>query len=78
MDLLNRDRLIVMVKVRHGRGDIRKDGDYIVVSTEEPRENGRANADVIRQLSRYFNADPSKIRIQRGKTSTNKTILIED
>ncbi len=70
--------LIVQVRVKHGSGQILDENDKLSVYTNEPRENGRANADVIRQLSAHFNVDPSRIRIIRGIRSSNKTVRILD
>ena len=70
------NRLIVQVKVKHGKGHIIADGDQLTVFTNEPRENGKANADVLRQLCAYLHVDQSRIKIIRGLRSTNKTVKI--
>ncbi len=70
------NRLIVQVKVKRGNGQIVAEDDKLTVYTNEPRENGKANADVLRQLCAHFNVDQSRIKIIRGMRSTNKTVKI--
>ena len=70
------NRLIVQVKVKRGNGHIIAEGDRLTVFTNEPRENGKANSDVLRQLCAHFKVDQSKINIIRGLRSTNKTVKI--
>lgn len=68
--------LIVQVKVKRGNGQIIAEGNKLTVYTNEPRENGKANVDVLRQLCAHFNVEQSRIKIIRGMRSTNKTVKI--
>ncbi len=68
--------LIVQVKVKRGNDQIIAEGNKLTVYTNEPRENGKANADVLRQLCAHFNVEQSRIKIIRGMRSTNKTVKI--
>lgn len=53
------------------------EGSSITVFTKEPRENGRANADVIRQVSDHFHVDHKNIRIVRGAHRSQKILKID-
>ena len=54
------------------------EGDELVYYTEEPPVKGRANATLIRFLSRALGISSSKIAIVYGTRSRSKRILIRD
>lgn len=70
--------MILMVKVKNGHERIEVDGQFLIVYTDEPRENGRANIDVLKQISRYFKVGEGCVRIVKGLTTARKTIIIDD
>ncbi|WP_048053992.1 DUF167 domain-containing protein [Thermoplasma volcanium] len=70
--------MIIHVKVKHGTGDIKEVAESIIIFTREPRENGRANNDIIQQIARHYGVKPSLVRIIRGKYTTNKIIEIRE
>ena len=70
--------MIVQVRVKHGKPSINSEGNRLVVFTNEPKENGKANADVLRQLCIHFGVECSRIKIIRGLRSANKTVRIID
>jgi len=69
--------MIITVIVREGNKAVKSDGETFTVYTTKQRINGQANADVIRQLSRFLNVSEERIRILRGLRSRRKTVLIE-
>ncbi len=69
--------MIIKVLVKEGKEQIKSYGETFTVYTKEDRINGRANADIIRQLSRFLNISEERIRIVRGLRSRKKIILIE-
>lgn len=70
--------MIVKVKVKSGNGEPEINGDTVTVYTKAKREQNRANMDVMRQLSRLYNVDYTRIKLVRGQTSTNKVFLLQD
>ncbi len=68
--------MMIKVHVSKGQGEIQfKDGIYFVY-TKEPTENNRANIDVIKQLSHYFNKDSRNIKLLKGSKSRTKIFEI--
>jgi uncharacterized protein (TIGR00251 family) len=51
-------------------------GNEISVSIKSAPERGKANAELVKKLSRYFGVDPSRIRIVSGLISRNKIVEI--
>ena len=52
------------------------DETHFVVSVQEPPQNGLANKGIVKALSGYFGAAPSRIKIIKGFTSKNKVVEI--
>lgn len=48
------------------------------VKLKAVREKGKANEKIIETLASYFNISKSQVEILRGKSSTIKTIKIEE
>lgn len=70
--------MIINVKVRpdSGNNDIVKQDDFYIINLRESAENNKANIELIKVLSKYFNCDQMNIRIKRGKTSRKKMIEV--
>jgi len=70
--------MIIKVKVVPKSSKIsiaKKDGFYHVKLTAAP-EKGKANAQLIDVLSKFFNVKKSQIRILKGETSKEKIVEI--
>lgn len=52
-----------------------EEGDVLVVRVKAKAENNKANVEVVKLLSKYFG---KKVRIKRGKSSSNKVIEFEN
>lgn len=73
-------KLLITVKVqpRSSRPGVEKVGDQeYKVRVSAPPEAGRANAEVMELLSRYFSIPRSQVRIIRGETSRKKLIAVD-
>lgn len=53
------------------------DNPRLKIYVNAPPENGKANKAVIKLLAKYYHTSPSKISINTGETSRNKTIKIQ-
>lgn len=51
-------------------------GSEITVSIKSAPKRGKANAELVKKLSRHFGVDPFRIRIVSGLTSRNKIVEI--
>ncbi|HJS82327.1 MAG TPA: DUF167 domain-containing protein [Nitrososphaera sp.] len=51
-------------------------GNDITLSIKSAPERGKANAELMKKLSRHFEVDPSRIRLVSGRTSRKKVIEI--
>ncbi len=69
--------VIIKVLVKEGKEPIKSYGETFTVYTKEARVNGRANADIIRQLSIFLNISEERIKIVKGLRSRKKIILIQ-
>ena len=49
--------------------------DKIIIQTKSPAKEGKANKEITTMLKKKFK---SKVEIIKGKTSKNKTLLIEN
>ena len=67
----------INVKVSHGKGSICEENGYLRIYTMEPREKNKANIDVIRQISKYYNVPSTSIRIISGQRSKSKIVEID-
>jgi hypothetical protein len=72
-------KIIVRVVPQARENGVEKIGEQCYkVRTTKPAKEGRANADVIELLSKYFNVSKSNIEIISGHHSKEKIILIEE
>jgi len=67
----------INVKVSHGKRNISEEDGFIRVYTMEPRENNRANIDVMKQISKYYGVPSTSIKIKSGQRSKNKIVEID-
>ena len=65
----------VFVKLR--KDFVEVDGDKIMVGVLAPPEHGRANAEVIEKISKYFGVPRSAVRIVSGASSKMKLVEIK-
>lgn len=68
--------MIIKVKVKEGNKPIEQKDGYLIVYTNEPREENKANKDIIKQLAKFYKKDFREIRIVRGGRSRDKVIEI--
>lgn len=70
--------IFVKVKPKAREEKVEKiDDNHFIVHTKEPPEKGKANAGVIRLLSKYFSVSQSRIIISSGQKSRKKVVIIE-
>ncbi|MGC8546339.1 MAG: DUF167 domain-containing protein [Thermoplasmata archaeon] len=69
--------MIINVKVKEGNKPIEQKDGYLIVYTNEPREENKANKDIINQLAKFYKKDFREIRIIRGGRSRDKVIEID-
>ncbi|MGC8655474.1 MAG: DUF167 domain-containing protein [Thermoplasmata archaeon] len=69
--------MIINVKVKEGNKPIEQKDGYLIVYTNEPREENKANKDIIKQLAKFYKKDFREIRIIRGGRSRDKVIEID-
>jgi len=70
--------LLFNVKVHKGNNQMIIKDNTIDIFTNKRFINNEANLDVIKQLSRYYKVDQSKIRIVSGLKKHRKVIEIID
>jgi hypothetical protein len=63
----------INVKVTHGKGEISEEDSFIRVYTMEPRENNRANLDVMKQISKYYHIERENPPLQGWDDSEQKS-----
>ena len=68
----------VYVKLESGEAKLVVEGDDLVFYTDEPPLQGRANASLIRYLSRVLHLSPSKIDVVYGVRERLKRVRIYD
>lgn len=67
----------IRVKTKARTSKVEKvDDTHFIVWTHTAPEKGKANHDIIKQLSAYFDVSQSRILITSGHTSRNKTVSI--
>ncbi|MEK6903290.1 MAG: DUF167 domain-containing protein [Nanoarchaeota archaeon] len=54
---------------------LKEEGDHLTVAVHASPENGKANLELIKFLSKYFDAE---VKILRGLTSRKKTVLVNE
>ncbi len=67
----------IIVKVSHGKRGIIEEEGFIRIYTMEPRENNRANLDVMKQISKYYDVPSTSIKIISGQRSRTKVVEID-
>jgi len=67
----------ITVKVSHGKKGIIEEEGFIRIYTMEPRENNRANLDVMKQISKYYDVPSTSIKIISGQRSRTKVVEID-
>lgn len=69
----------VIVKTRAKRPGVRQlTGEVYEVAVNAPPIDGRANAEVIEALSKYFNLRKNQVTLVSGFTAVNKTFELSD
>ncbi len=68
--------MIINIHVYRGPKNIRIKENGLDVYTDEPMENNRANADIIKQLSKFYNVNSKDIKIISGLKSDNVILLL--
>lgn len=53
-------------------------GEFLKVNLTSPPEDGRANDELIEYLSELFDLDKSQVELDRGRTSPDKELLLND
>lgn len=72
-------KIIVVAKVGKKEKKIVKVNDLLFeIWTKMPAKENKANEDIIRQLSEYFNVSKSGIRLVLGKTIKEKVFEITE
>ncbi|MDI9633984.1 MAG: DUF167 domain-containing protein [Methanolinea sp.] len=78
----SRDGTIIALEVTPGARETSFPAGYnawrksIGFHVREPPEGGRANAEIVRYLSKFFSVPPASIRILSGQSSSHKRILV--
>jgi len=67
-------RLSILVKPNSKKNEIISEGEILKVSIKEPAENGKANLELIKFLTKHFK---KKIKIISGFNSKKKIIELE-
>jgi len=57
---------------------VKLNNDNYLVYVKESRENDKANMELVKLITKYFNTHFSKVKIKRGKRNKNKVIYIGD
>lgn len=63
--------------VVNGKGRIESEDDRLKVYTSAPRENNKANYDIMKQLATYYNVEFNKIKLISGQKSRKKIFSID-
>lgn len=71
-------RLSVKVQPNARRQDIQRisEGEYEIHVLSPPTE-GKANKEVIHVVASYFSLPPSRVRIERGRKSRKKIVVLD-
>jgi len=71
-------RISVAVKPNSKEASVEKTGERtFLVRLKSPPKDGKANAELVGILGKYFGVPKSRITISRGVSGRNKTIDIE-
>jgi uncharacterized protein YggU (UPF0235/DUF167 family) len=68
--------LIINIHVYRGTKNRRIKENGLDVYMDEPMENNRANAGIIKQLSKFYNVNSKDIKIISGLKSNNVILLL--
>jgi len=71
-------KLKVKVKTNSKKVKVEKRGDGLIVHLTVRPEKGKANEQLIKVLSKYFQAPKSRIFINKGRKSKLKRVIIEE
>lgn len=70
-------QVIVKASARHSKIEKVDEGTYRLAVKAQPQE-GKANAEVIAQLAKFFSVPKSAVTIIRGGKSKQKIVEIDD
>ncbi|MCQ4152640.1 MAG: DUF167 domain-containing protein [Archaeoglobales archaeon] len=70
-------RISVKVKPSARETRVEKSGEEYLVSVRSPPVEGKANAELIEALAKYFGVPKSRIRIVAGQKSRKKIVEID-
>ncbi|KJE50025.1 MULTISPECIES: DUF167 family protein [Acidiplasma] len=68
--------MIINIHVYRGTKNRRIKENGLDVYMDEPMENNRANAGIIKQLSKFYNVNSKDIKIISGLKSNNVILLL--
>lgn len=69
-------RFTVHVRFGADLAGIVVEADEITISIKSPPKQGKANAELVKKLSKHFGVPPNSIRIISGLTSRKKLVEI--
>ena len=74
-----KDGIVVNIKISPNakKNEIIKDGDIVKVKITAQPVDGKANKALVEYLSKTFKVPKTSIKILKGETSKDKTILFE-
>ncbi len=69
----------IVVKANSKKTEVptRVEGNIIYVKIKSPPRHGKANKELLRELSKLFNVSQDRINIVSGHSSSRKTIFLE-
>ncbi len=67
----------IKVKTNSSKSEVILKDTYLIVKVHSLPQDGKANQEVIKTLSSYFDISKSKIKIIKGLKSKNKLIEVE-
>jgi uncharacterized protein (TIGR00251 family) len=70
-------KIVVKPRAKKTKVPTHIEGNTIFVSIKSPPVRGKANKELLRELSNLFNIQQSRITIVSGHKSTKKTIFLE-
>lgn len=71
-------KIFVRAKVNAKKERVEQiDATHYIVQVKAPPVEGKANEAIVKALAEYFDLAPSRIRMTSGKTSKQKTFVID-
>ena len=70
--------MIITVRIKIGNQPIELSDGILTVYTNEEMIENRANIDIIKQLSKFYNVNYKSVKILKGHKSRRKIIEISD